>query len=136
MGSNQAAVLYTSLTRDGALAEICFHWGQLTPLPSKPVQLHTLEVAVVKTLRLLRAQLPDLGMDADRMDPGYARSQALGAAVLFLGHDGFIVPSARWDCDHLILFNDRQADFRCLQLVSTEEILDWQSWGRTRQLIT
>lgn len=44
MPKGAASVLYTSLDRDGALAEIAFHWSQLDPMPSKPVLLHTLEV--------------------------------------------------------------------------------------------
>jgi hypothetical protein len=31
-------VLYTSLTREGALAEIAFYWSQLTPLPWEMVE--------------------------------------------------------------------------------------------------
>ena len=57
MVPDAAAVLYTSLEREGALAEIAFHWMQLTPRPTKPVQLHCLRVAARRTLRLLRADL-------------------------------------------------------------------------------
>jgi len=49
MRRDGAAVLYTSLAREGALAEISFHWGQLTPRPTKPVMLHTLRVAAHRT---------------------------------------------------------------------------------------
>ena len=45
MRRDGAGVLYTSLAREGALAEISFHWGQLNPRPTKPVILHTLRVA-------------------------------------------------------------------------------------------
>lgn len=39
MRPDVASVLYTSLTRDGALAEIVFHWSQLDPRPTKPIVL-------------------------------------------------------------------------------------------------
>ena len=34
----------------------------------------------------------------------YHRTQEIGAAVAFLGCDGLMVPSARWDCENLVLF--------------------------------
>lgn len=40
MPPGEHAVLYTSVERDGALAERSFHFGLLTPLPSKPVLVH------------------------------------------------------------------------------------------------
>ncbi|WP_083953690.1 RES domain-containing protein [Thauera butanivorans] len=58
MRRDGAGVLYTSLAREGALAEIAFHWGQLSPRPTKPVMLHTLRVVAHRTLKLVRAD-PD-----------------------------------------------------------------------------
>ncbi len=46
-------VLYASFERQGALAEISYHLGQLDPLPSKPVTVHELRATTHKTLRLL-----------------------------------------------------------------------------------
>lgn len=66
MVPNEAATLYTSTERDGALAEIACHWGQLTPVPSKPAAIHRLRLATNKTLRLARAELIDLGVQWDR----------------------------------------------------------------------
>jgi hypothetical protein len=54
------AVLYNSLEREGALAEISFHWGQLSPRPTKPVMIHTLRVMAHRTLKSLMA------LDRDR----------------------------------------------------------------------
>ena len=44
MARDIAAILYTSLEREGALAEIAFHWSQLNPRPTKPVLVHRLRV--------------------------------------------------------------------------------------------
>ena len=49
MRRDAAAVLYTSMLREGALAEISFHWRQLIPRPTKPVALHTLRVVAHRT---------------------------------------------------------------------------------------
>lgn len=71
-----AAVLYTSIEREGALAEIAFHWSQLTPLPTKPISLHRLGVQTQNTLRLLRGGLGQLRVDLDHFtDMFYPRTQ-------------------------------------------------------------
>jgi hypothetical protein len=132
----EVAVLYTSLVREGALAEIAFHWGQLSPLPRNRVALHRLRATTAKTLRLLRADLALLDVsDAEYARVNYAQTQRIGAAVAFLGRDGLIAPSARWTCDHLILFTDNLAPATdSLQRISTEEV-DWLAWARERDLI-
>ncbi|MCU7936689.1 MAG: RES family NAD+ phosphorylase [Candidatus Thiodiazotropha sp. (ex Dulcina madagascariensis)] len=61
-GVNSCPVLYTSLERDGALAEVAFHWSQFSPPPSKPVTLHRLGVETKRTLRLIYADLEQLGV--------------------------------------------------------------------------
>jgi hypothetical protein len=43
-GTDSVATLYTSCVRDGALAELAFHYSQLTPFPSKSVMLHRLRL--------------------------------------------------------------------------------------------
>lgn len=123
------AVLYTSLERDGALAELSFHWGQLTPLPSKPAMLHTLRVSAHKTRRVLRSSLPLYNIDPTRFgELNYQRTQEVGEAVAFLGCDGLIAPSARWECENLMLFNDNFAIQSELILVGSQEV-DWRTWA-------
>lgn len=132
---DEMAVLYTSLAREGALAEIAFYWSQLTPLPSKPASLHRLRVTMRKTLRLIRAGLEKLGVtDADYAAVGHPRTQAIGAAAAFLGCDGLIAPSARWGCDHLMIFTDNHDLEDPLEVVATEKI-DWLGWARENGFI-
>ncbi|HJQ15552.1 MAG TPA: RES family NAD+ phosphorylase [Allosphingosinicella sp.] len=127
--SGGVSVLYTSLVREGALAEISYHWRQLTPLPTKPVMLHRLNVSTRKTMRLVRATLSSLEVDVSRFSElGYARTQEIGAAVAFLECDGLIVPSARWDCDNLVLYGDRLPLDCDLEVVESESV-DWLSWS-------
>ena len=131
----QLSVLYTSLARDGALAEIAFHWGQLTPLPSKKAALHRLGVKTRKTLRLRRIDLESLDLDLERFgNLAYRRTQEIGAVVSYLGRDALIVPSARWDCDNLILFNDNQTDDGDLLLLGSAEV-EWQAWAAHHHFI-
>ncbi len=135
MPASVVSVLYTSLEREGALAEIAFHWGQLTPLPSKPAALHRLRLTARRTLRLIEADLVNLGVDLGAYRSiNYARTQVIGAAVAFLERDGLIIPSARWDCANLVLFTDNYGLGGRLEVAETETI-DWRAWAYERQLL-
>jgi RES domain-containing protein len=130
MPKGHAPVLYTSLLRKGALAEISYHWSQLTPRPGKPAALHRLGVSAERRLRLLRANLDDLDVDLAKYDSiNYRRTQEIGAAVNFLGCDGLMVPSARWRCENLVIFTENHALTSRLEVLSSEEI-DWQAWAQ------
>jgi hypothetical protein len=122
-------VLYTSLMRDGALAEISYHWSNFTPRPTKPALIHTLNVRCDRTLKLIDADLQRLGViSEDYGVANYARTQEIGAAVSFIGCDGLITPSARWTCDNLILFTENLAMDITITPKSVEEV-DWQAWA-------
>jgi RES domain len=129
------SVLYTSLLREGALAEISFHWTQLTPLPSKPAVIHRLVVSAERRLRLLWADLEELDVDMTRHESvNYHRTQEIGAAVAFLGCDGLIVPSARWSCENLVVFAENHSWTSKIEVLSSEEI-DWQAWAQHAGLL-
>ena len=135
MRRDGAGVLYTSLAREGALAEISFHWGQLDPRPTKPVVVHTLRVVTHRTLKVVRADLPALGVaDSNYGGINLPRTQEIGAAVEFLGCDGLIAPSARWSCDNLILFPDRMGIDATLEVVTSESV-DWLAWAIANGLL-
>ena len=132
---NGPAVLYTSTERNGALAEITFHLSQFTPLPSKPIAVHRIGLTTRATLRLLRADLVDLGVDWNRYrETDYTRTQEIGAAVAFLESDGLLSPSARWSCDNLILFMDNHAQDNRLETINTE-VVNWIEWARMHKLL-
>lgn len=135
MPKGGASVLYTSLQREGALAEISFHWSQMYPRPTKPVMVHTLQVIAHRTLKLLRADVSALGVPED----GYSsmnlrRTQEIGAAVEFLGCDGLIAPSARWPCDNLMLFPDSMGDSTMIEFLTSENV-DWVHWATDQGLL-
>ena len=64
----------------------------------------------------------------------HRRTQEIGAAVAFLDHDGLIVPSARWDCENLVIFTDNHHPSAELTVRRSEEV-DWQAWARKAGLI-
>lgn len=135
MRRDAAAIIYTSLVREGALAEIAFHWSQPYPRPTKPVVVHHLRVVAHRTLRLIRADLARLGVpDSAYREINLPRTQEIGAAVEFLGCDGLIAPSARWDCDNLMLFPERMGDDAALELIRSETI-DWIAWSEKNGLL-
>jgi hypothetical protein len=57
-----------------------------------------------------------------------------GAVVAFIGCDGLIIPSARWDCENLVLFTDNLAMDVGLEPKSVEEV-DWEAWARSVAMI-
>lgn len=135
MPPSVASVLYTSVQREGALAEISFHWSQWTPMPSKLACLHTLRVATHRTLRLIKTDLTALGVVPDDYQmTNLDRTQQIGAAVEFLGCDGLFAPSARWPCENLVLFPDSHAFIAMLETVGTENV-DWIAWAQKNGLI-
>ncbi|MCH7931162.1 MAG: RES family NAD+ phosphorylase [Proteobacteria bacterium] len=127
-------VLYTTLDPDGARAEIFFHLMRAPVFPSRTVYLsHTIRVQTRRTLRLADMNaLAALKVDTARYSElDYTRTQAIADAAHFLGFDGLLVPSARWECRNLIIFMDR-IDPNDDLAVNASEPVDWQAW-RTRQ---
>lgn len=123
-------VLYTALDPDGAHAEIFFHLNRAPVFPSRTVYyLYTIRIQTRRTLRLAdMSALAGLKVDTARYSAlEYSQTQAIGDAAHFLGFDGLIVPSARWQGLNLILFMDR-LDPDDELAVSPCEPVDWQAW--------
>jgi hypothetical protein len=123
-GTDSVATLYTSCVREGSLAELAFHYSQWTPFPSKPVLVHQLRLTTQRTLRLVKGDLMSLGIEWSRYRTlNYEKTQQIGAAVAFLGCDGLIAPSARWDCENLMLFATHHS-LQCeLTVIGAESVL-------------
>lgn len=128
-------VLYTSMERDGALAEVVSYLTLLTPLPSKPLKVARLGVSTMKTLRLARINLEGLGVDMARYGVrDYGWTQSIGAALAFLGLDGLIAPSARWRCDNLMIYQTNHLLTERLEVIQEEQV-DWRAWARANGFI-
>ncbi len=135
MPKGETAVLYASCERDGALAELAFHWSQIDPFPTKPAVIHQLGVGVKKIIRLEQSDLEKLGVERARYgDINYERTQAIGAAAAFLGFDGLVVPSARWHCENLILFANERDLSTMLEVVDTDPV-DLRAWAVAHGMI-
>ncbi len=126
-------VLYTSLERDGAIAEIGY---RLSLEPVWPSQVeHAIHQIAVKTERTLRiADLDELarfGVDVSRYQTfDYAATQAIAMAAHFLEFDGLLVPSARAACANLVVFLERMAADALLEVRDTQPV-DWATWRKS-----
>jgi hypothetical protein len=126
-GDRHYEVLYTSFERRGALAEIGFRLSLEPIWPSRlEHDLCRIKVHADSILRLSDfALLERLGVNVTRYQSfDYSQTQAIASAVHFLEFDGLIVPSARADCENLVLFLDRVTN---LEVVSNERV-DWAAW--------
>ena len=130
------SVLYTSLERDGAIAEVASFLAQLTPIPGpRQMKVTRLAVSTARTILLVRADLGTLGVDLARYgERDYDRTQNIGAGLVFLGFDGLIAPSARWSCENLMIFSDNHALTEKLESVG-EELVEWREWAQTHGIL-
>ncbi len=124
-------VIYAAMAREGALAEIHFHLSRQPVFPSRLVSvLHRISARTRRTLKLADlSKLEALGVAGETYgDLTYDRTQAIGDAAHFLGFDGLIVPSARWEALNLVLFTDQlsQGDLA----VEDSTVVDWNGWRR------
>lgn len=109
-------VLYTSESREGAIAEARFYLMKGQPVaPSKVVyKLYELKLNLEKSLRLIDLDaLQALGVHThhygkahyEQRKAEYPRTQEVGEAAHFLGFDGLQVPNARHECLNIVLFD-------------------------------
>lgn len=129
--AGEIEVLYTSEQREGALAEIGFRLSLEPVWPSKiEHELHAIAVKAERVLQLAQLeQLEPLGVDIARYKSlDYEATQAIAAAARFLGFDGLMVPSARFECANLVLFTNHAQ----LQLISSEKV-NWADWRRKQR---
>ena len=120
----------------GRIAEVASFLAELTPIPGpRPISVTRLAVSTSHTLQLVRTDLATLGVDLARYgERDYDRTQKIGAALVFLGFDGLIAPSARWSCDNLMIFGDNHALTEKLEVVG-EELFEWRVWAETHGII-
>ncbi len=124
------------MERNGALAEVTSFLADLTPIPG-PRELTVTKLAVTtsETVRLLRADLGALGVDMNEYgERDYARTQEIGSTLAWLGFDGLIAPSARWDCENLMIFTDNHKPGEKLEIVGDERV-EWQLWARQNGIL-
>ena len=127
-------VLYTSLERDGALAEIGYRLSLEPVWPSRAAHdLHRIAARTKRTPRFATiASLAAFGVEPNRYGSyDYAAPQAIAAAAQFLEFDALIVPSARSPALHLVIFLESILAEGALTVLDSEPV-DWSAWRNRR----
>lgn len=139
-------VLYTAMSREGAVAEMYFHLKSGQPVfPSKlRYTLHELQVKLDGVLDLSELDnLAGLGLNIARFGQlsyqdrkgEYPRSQDISEAANFIGSSepgdvaGLLVPNARWTCANLVIFCGH-AGPAAVEEISNHGVVDWRRWER------
>jgi hypothetical protein len=134
--NGQFDALYTSFDRDGAIAEIHALLSEQPVFPSLVTwDCYELEVKSQKTLHFAdMTTLEKLHVDTSNYRRRrYDRTQSIADAAFFLGFDGIAAPSARWNCQNLVLFTDR-VDPGEVRMTSDRGVqVDWVAWRRQHQ---
>lgn len=124
-------VLYTSFAADGAVSEMYFHLSRQPVFPQAvEFTLNEIEVTTRSSLRFADlSELEPLGVSAEEY-AGFLndRTQAIGDAAAFLGFDGIIAPSARWDCLNLTIFCDGLTPEDLV--LKDSRAVDWDAWRK------
>lgn len=122
------SVLYTSTSREGALAEISFRLGLSTPISRRPIRVHRLRVASNAAMNLSRRDLESLDVDlANFGDLEYTWTQQIGLGAFQIGASSLQVPSARWPVDTLVILDEVSAN-NSFDLIDSE-VVDWVTWA-------
>jgi RES domain-containing protein len=123
-------VLYTSLSRAGALAEIGYRLSLEPVWPSRiEHEIHRIAARTNNSLRFADiSSISRLGLDARRYSTfDYSVTQSIAAAACFLDFDGLIVPSARIAELNLVIFTEKLDVIERLTVRASEPV-DWPTW--------
>ena len=111
----EVAAVYTSLTRDGVIAE-ANHQIALQPLPPRVKRtVYEIDIALTSVVDLTGSEaLVSLDLASDDIaGDDMTACQQIGGAAAWLGRDGVLVPSARSDAVNLVIFAaNREPDTR------------------------
>ena len=129
-------VLYTSESREAAIAERRFHLYQGQPFPPSRVryELYELRISLNAVVRFRDvAELANTGIDPaaygrlsyEQRQGEYPRSQEIAETSAFLGADGLLVPSARHQAsNNLIVFCEQDSDIG-MEIVRNHGVLEF-----------
>ena len=102
---SQFEVLNTSFMPEGASAEFEAFWSLFEQRPDRQALNWRLRVRLNRAVELDFGALETLHVaQSDYGDREYSRTQEISDAVNYLGYDGLIVPSARYECRNLIIY--------------------------------
>lgn len=120
----QFEILNTSLAADGADAEFEAFWSLFEQRPDRRALNWKLQVRLWRVVELGFEELGQLGVrQTDYRRRNYSRTQEISDGLNYLGCDGLIVPSARYDCNNLIVYMQNLSRDCILEEVESKEFL-------------
>jgi RES domain-containing protein len=131
-------VLYTSVSRDGAMAESWFHATKGQPIiPSKVAKrLYQMKAELRRVLDLSGdSKLASLGVDMatygrlsniQRVEE-YPSLQQVAEVAFFYEYQAVIVPSARWPASNVVIMTEH-VSLEQLEII-TGELVDLRAWA-------
>lgn len=125
--NSQFDVLYTSLSEDGAMAEVYHHLSRAPVFSSSEKTINKIAVSLTNLLPLDQEIFERLKIENPLSSKNLAPNQAVGEAAYMLGFKGLIVPSARYDCKNLVIFTDQLDASLTLEVEETKPI-NWPAW--------
>lgn len=128
-------VLYTSMSKAGAVEEMRFHLMRGQPvMPSKVrYRLFELEIALERALQFLDlGSLAAVGLKTEtfgrlsyqQKNDEYPRTQEIAEVAHFLDFDGLVVPSARSEERNVVVFCDKVQSLQ-QSPVKDHGLVDW-----------
>jgi RES domain-containing protein len=116
-------VLYTSLAREGALAEAAHLISLYSIPPSARRTVCRIDVTLTRVADLTDPKrLAKLGVDPADAGPGYGTCPEIGAAASFLAYQAILVPSLRYRGSNLVVFTERLEPGCVMDVASREAI--------------
>lgn len=122
------AALYTSLSRDAALAEGSYLLAAQPIPPRLPRQVHQIKMTLKTIVDVSKLEiLAGFGINKDVLGGGsesWLPCQRVGGAVAFLGLHGLLVPSLRSEgAVNLVVYTDRvEAGAGSFEVLLTEDL--------------
>ena len=118
-------VLNTSLVAEGASAEFEAFWSLFEQRPDRQALNWKLRVCLNRVVELDFEELERFGVrQADYHSRDYSRTREVADGLNYLGCNGLIAPSARYDCTNLIIFV-QNLDKHCLLEEDESEVFCW-----------
>lgn len=120
----EVAAIYTSLTRDGVIAE-AEHQIALQPIPPRVQRtVYEIEIVLTNVLDLADPEVLhslDLASD-DVAGDDMTACQQIGGAAAWLKHDGILVPSARSEATNLVIYAANREPVSRFEVLAREPI--------------
>lgn len=124
-------VLYCSLDANGAIAEVYHHLSRAPVFSTAEKLLYALDVRTRRTLVIDSEHLlAKLGVDSSDLLVGDVHTtRNITHAAFLLDFDSMLVPSVRWNCMNLILFDECLNEGRVK--VGDFNAINWPAWRET-----